>query len=158
MLRNQKYHEQEECAKFIREEYEKKEKEKIMEMEEEQRRSDRVMDMQKARRAMKEDKEKAEREKEKAEKERKEKEKREKERIDKKPIGSNYSKPVSKPSGSGRALPDYYSKIKSEPTGVATRSKIKKESDPKVPSSYYQPIRGIKGKNPFTKEKRRKAF
>lgn len=29
MLRNQKYHEQEECAKFLREEYEKKEQEKV---------------------------------------------------------------------------------------------------------------------------------
>ena len=59
MMRNQKYHEETECAKFLREDFEKEEAKKIKELEEEEKRKDRVNELQKARRAMKEDKEKA---------------------------------------------------------------------------------------------------
>lgn len=59
MMRNQKYHEETEWAKFLREEFEKEEAKKIKELEEEEKRKEKVNEMQKARRMMKEDKEKA---------------------------------------------------------------------------------------------------
>jgi hypothetical protein len=129
-MRNQKFHEQEECAKFIREDYEQKEQEKIKELEEEERRKQRVAEMQKKRRQVKEDKE------------RKEKEENERLRARARPkaTGVGGAKPASKPSNKGRALPDYYSKA-SKPSGVAGRTRAKR-SDPapvSKPTSSYQP-------------------
>jgi hypothetical protein len=125
VMRNQIHHEQDECAKFLREEYENKEQEKIQEMEEDEKRKRKVEDLQFKRRQMKEEKEK------------------EKIRIDErkkpmsKPSGISGATRSSKPSESGpkRSLPDYYGKPK--PYGVSTRLREKKVEA--KPVSSYQP-------------------
>jgi len=139
-MRNQKHHEQEECAKILREEYENKEKEKVMKLEEEEKRKQRVADMQKQRRLMKE-----------KEKEKKELEKpKPKPRQYNPPSVSSSNKP--KPTGSGRALPDYYnSSSSSKPSGVSGRTRSKK-TEVKKPSESYNPSYRSNRNKPVKKE------
>lgn len=131
-MRNQKYHEKEECARFIREEYEKREEEKIKELEEEEKRRARVEELKKERLRAK-----AAKEKEKA-----------KPTTKPKPsqgLGGGYHEPSSKV---GRKLPDYYAKGPSSmPSGIAGRTRAaQKPSEPKAPDSYkpsYRPKRAM---------------
>lgn len=122
MMRNQKYHEQEECARFIREEYEKMEQEKIKKLEEEEKRKERLDEMKKARRKAKEDKEKA----------------KAKPTEPPKPTGASRVT-RSKPTGTGRALPDYFGAPKTKPSGIAGRTRAKQPTEASKPSSYYKP-------------------
>lgn len=165
MLRNQKYHEKEECAKFLREEYEKKEQEKVKQLEEEERQKDKINELQRKRRQMKE------------EKERKEKEEQERAR--------EAAKPKPKPTGySGatrskdlpekkRALPDYYggapaskpSGVASKPSAIAGRTRAKEkpveEKKPVVAAkpldSYKSKLRNRRGEPTYKEEQKELA-
>ena len=129
MMRNQKYHEQEEWARFIREEYEKKEKEKIQELEEEEKRKERVKDLQRKRKLKKEENEKA------------------KAKPQRAPLGRAAAapKPAAKEAAPKRSLPEYYGRggASSHPTGIAGRTRSNRVKN-EVPSSY-KPARNRRG-------------
>jgi len=125
MMRNQKYHEQEEWAKFIREEYEKEEKERIKALEEEEARKDRVKELQRQRRAKKNIPDSSK--------------KSEALRKNEEAKRNLRQKPAPKNAGpSKRDLPSYYKgkEKASKPEGVAGRTRAKKSD---VPESYYKP-------------------
>ena len=136
MMRNQKYHEQEECAKFIREDYEKEQQKKIKELEEEEKRTNRVKEMQAKRRKMREDQNKA--------------------AAQPKPSAQpkTSSKPATKPPGGARALPSYFEKSSmksSKPTGVSTRAKTGAKKEAPVVSK--RPGLRNRDKKPINKQK-----
>lgn len=144
MMRNQKHHEQEECARFLREDYENKEQEKIKQLEEEEQRKNRVQELQRERRRLKEEKEKKEKEASRP----------------KAPTSYGASKP--KVSGAKRALPDYYgASSSSKPSGVATRTRGKKPTE-STPKPSTKPTDSYKSKLrhrrvPGTKEEEKES-
>ena len=134
MLRNQKYHQEDECARFIREDYEKEQQKKIKEAEEEEKRAERVRELQRQR---------AKDKREKAAAQAKPKAPiRAPAKVPRSNINASKYKPNNKPPGGGRALPDYMNAnigSSSSGTGVSTRSKAKNQSN--ISSSYKPSMR-----------------
>lgn len=120
MLRNQKFHEQTECAIFIREDHEKDVAEKVKELEEEEKRAERVKEMQKARKQLREDKQKV---------------------VEKpKPAAKNItasSKPMIRPTNDKqRVLPGYFDKKGDKAAVAKPKTKDPEPSDVSGGSRY----------------------
>jgi len=124
MMRNQIYHEKEECSKFIREDYEKEQNIKIKELEEEENRKNRVKELQRKRR-------------EKINKEKQEVERKPKHEV-KKPTRSYGVRGQPSNAAPKRNLPDYYGKDgHSKPSGVAGRTRAHKRDG--APITFNKP-------------------
>lgn len=138
-MRDQKFHEEDECARIIREEYERKEQEKIKQLEEEEKRKERVAELQRRRRQQKEEKAKP----------------TPKPKVEPRTRAARAAAAPKATGGQKRSLPDYYGKgAGSKPSGIAGRTR-KKEA---VPSSYYKPDRNRRaGRREEEKEVAKKA-